>query len=124
MKANELMIGDWVRLKKDYVVDKDENIKLTSLDIHRIDEGDYVVEPIPLTDEILRKNGFWTEPNVGYIIDDYSGTQIIYDSWNHNLRIIENYKVRLDIETFNDLSVHELQHALRICEIIEREIEL
>ena len=123
MKANELMIGDWVihpyykhpskivyfngsRVRVEY-----EEVEAESL------------RPIPLTPEILEKIGFESQPNIGYIIDDWDGTQIIYDSWNHNLRIIKNYKVCLDIEAFDDIAVHELQHALKLC-CIEKEIEL
>jgi hypothetical protein len=123
MKANELMIGDWVihpyykhpskivyfngsRVRVEY-----EEVEAESL------------RPIPLTPEILEKIGFESQPNIGYIIDDWDGTQIIYDSWNHNLRIIKNYKVCLDIEAFDDIAVHELQHALKLCGI-EKEIEL
>ena len=123
MEANELMIGDWVihpyykhpskivyfngsRVRVEY-----EEVEAESL------------RPIPLTPEILEKIGFESQPNIGYIIDDWDGTQIIYDSWNHNLRIIKNYKVCLDIEAFDDIAVHELQHALKLC-CIEKEIEL
>ena len=123
MKANELMIGDWV-------MDGKNITQITSITCDGIIETTFnessnieVIEPISLTPEVLEKIGFSTEPNIGYIIDDYDGTQIIYDSWNNNLRIIKDYRTCLDIETFNDLTVHELQHALRICGI-EKEIEL
>ena len=33
--------------------------------------------------------------------DDYDGTQIIYDSWNHNLRIIKNYNKTCFTFVFN-----------------------
>lgn len=123
MKVNELMIGDWV-------MDGKNIAQITSITCDGIIETTFnessnieVIEPISLTHEILVKIGFSTEPNIGYIIDDYDGTQIIYDSWNNNLRIIKDYKTCLDIKTFNDLTVHELQHALRICGV-EKEIEL
>lgn len=131
MNANELMIGDWV-----YRTDFNTPVpsKIIGMEVVNYDKMEYVVdvfnkngynvqlylneiEPIPLTPEILEKIGFETQPNIGYIIDDWDGTQIIYDKWNHNLRIIKNYKVCLDIETFDDIAVHELQHALRLCGI-------
>ena len=123
MKATELMIGDWVYLVKDYGNSKKDILRIDALDLHRISDGMLEVEPIPLTQEILEKIGFGTERNIGHIIDDWDGTQIIYNSWDHNLRIIKNYKTRLDIETFDDIAVHELQHALRLCGI-EKEIVL
>lgn len=131
MKVNELMIDDWV-----YRTDFNTPVpsKIIGMEVVNYDKMEYVVdvfnkngynvqlylneiEPIPLTPEILEKIGFETQPNIGYIIDDWDGTQIIYDRWNHNLRIIKNYKLCLDIETFDDMAVHELQHALRLCGI-------
>lgn len=131
MKANKLMIGDWVQVP--CLIDNTENynawcqirqLRDDDLDVIGFKELSYdEICPISLTHEILEKIGFETQPNIGYIIDDWDGTQIIYDSWNHNLRIIKNYKTCLDIETFNDVAVHELQHALRLCGI-EKEIAL
>lgn len=137
MKVNELMIDDWV-----YRTDFNTPVpsKIIGMEVVNYDKMEYVVdvfnkngynvqlylneiEPIPLTPEILEKIGFETQPNIGYIIDDWDGTQIIYDSWNHVLRIIKDYKTCLDIETFNDLTIHELQHALRLCGI-DKTIEL
>lgn len=131
MKANELMLGDWVQVPSliDNVEHYDAWCKVKQLRDYDLDVVGFKelkyseIMPIPITPEILEKIGFETQPNIGYIIDDYDGTQIIYDSWNHNLRIIKNYKTCLDIETFNDLTVHELQHALMLCGI-EKEIIL
>lgn len=116
MKAEDLMIGDWVQIPSE--LNRYKILKST----FDMDEA-VLYEPIPLTPEILEKIGFTTEPNIGYIIDDWDGNQIIYDSWNHVLRIIKDYKTCLDIETFNDLTVHELQHALKLCGI-NKEIAL
>lgn len=134
--AIELMIGDWVLYDN-----QPHQIRQLGIFGENRDGEDYPavcvgkpngiglilerneIEPIPLTPEILEKNEFTSQPNIGYIIDDYDGMQIIYDDWNHNLRIIKNYKVCLDIETFDVISVHELQHALRFCGI-EKEITL
>lgn len=125
------MIGDWVQVP--CLIDNTENynawcqikqLRDGDLDVIGFKELSYdELEPIPLTPEILEKIGFEIQPNIGYIIDDWDVTQIIYDSWNHNLRIIKNYKACLDIETFDDMAVHQLQHALRLCGI-EKEIIL
>ena len=129
MKPNELIIGDWVKYGNRFAIVKGitTNECLIMVSCNGNDELIWEtydnIEPILVTHEILEKNGFETQPNIGHIIDDWGGTQIIYDSWNHNLRIIKNYKVCLDIETFDDITVHELQHALKLCEI-EREIKL
>ena len=123
MGAKDLMVGDKLKTVFSQKIVEVKEIKQNC--IYTEDNGyDYnEIEPIPLTPEILEKIGFETQPNIGYIIDDWNGTQIIYDRWNHNLRIIKNYKVCLDIETFDDFAVHELQHALKLCEI-EKEIIL
>lgn len=115
MKTSDLMIGDWV------IGHSGKPFKIGVIDPDFLYWNE--IEPIPLTHEILVKIGFETQPNIGYIIDDWDGNQIIYDSWNHALRIIKDYKTCLDIETFDDLAVHELQHALKICGI-NKEITL
>jgi hypothetical protein len=123
MEAKDLMIGDKLKTVFDQKIVEVKEIKqnciYTEGNAYEYNE----IEPIPLTPDILEKIGFGTERNIGHIIDDWDGTQIIYNSWDHNLRIIKNYKTRLDIETFDDIAVHELQHALRLCGI-EKEIVL
>lgn len=123
MEAKDLMIGDKLKTvfaqKIVEVKEIKQNCIYTEGNAYEYNE----IEPIPLTPDILEKIGFGTERNIGHIIDDWDGTQIIYNSWDHNLRIIKNYKTRLDIETFDDIAVHELQHALRLCGI-EKEIVL
>ena len=123
MKAKDLMIGDKLKTvfgqKIVEVKEIKQNCIYTEGNAYEYNE----IEPVPLTPDILEKIGFGTERNIGYIIDDWDGTQIIYNSWDHNLRIIKNYKACLDIETFDDIAVHELQHALRLCGI-EKEIVL
>ena len=73
MKANELMAGDWVRLVNDYGLQRDMMLCLNPLDICRVWEGNYVVEPIPITRGLLDKNDwkhhvfgqieFWLSPD-------------------------------------------------------------
>ena len=129
MNINELMLGDYVKYGNGFGVIKalmdNECLILVSCDEN--DEliwGTYDnIEGISLTHDILVKIGFETQPNIGYIIDDWDGNQIIYDSWNHVLRIIKDYKTCLDIETFNEMTVDELQHAFRLCRI-EKKIVL
>jgi len=119
MKANELMIGDWV--ENDFgeiqkVVELREiGAMLSYNDIYSYDE----IEPIPLTPEILKKNGwkynkdYWMWDN-----DDACFLSLIEGKdrnafWWGNPSIIVcpiNY-------------VHELQHALRLCGI-DLEIQL
>ena len=134
MKANELMIGDWV-----YNKHHKKNICITPYDFfthgHLPSGRQYFIgdpetisgrdlEPIPLTPEILEKNGFKK---------DEKREEMYYWNWG-----IGNNCVSYDKETgivrifhvFGHLVfvlplsyVHELQHALRLCGI-DKEIVL
>ena len=128
MTANELMIGDWMQhASGDY-------FKITRIDMwsdgsthfacghpHLWDYNNKF-SSIPLTVEILEKIGFWYEQNVGYLMEEYE-YEIIYNSWDHNLRILKNREQILNLTYFDEMCVHELQHALRLCGI-NKEIEL
>lgn len=127
MKANELMIGDWVL----YTGDGEPVVKyvaeLTSLNQvylynHKLDPGSWIivgakyVSPIPLTQEILEKNGF--------VYSDLPFEQ----SWQqYGLSIYGttgNYHINCGMNVSMDVSnVHQLQHVFRLCGI-EKEIEL
>lgn len=127
MKAAELMIGDWV-------MDGDMPTRVTSITCDGIVETERrisnieVVEPIPLTPEILKKNGFgYTE------IDPYSNVTHYYPGEpqycaDMDLHIGGIYKGIFWLNTYKNVIsnirfVHELQHAFRICKI-DKEIEL
>lgn len=47
------------------------------------------IEPMPITSEILKKNEFYYEDNVGHVLEHYNYI-IIYDTWEHELRILKN----------------------------------
>lgn len=128
MKATDLMIGDWVVYNGD--VEYTDPIRIEGMDIatdmlitsDREDVGFDGVEPIPLTTEILKKNGFVKDEkddNMYYwnwgVIDDC----ISYDKETSKVRIF--YVSGLAFVKIV-LYVHELQHALRLCEI-QKEIE-
>lgn len=115
LQQKEIMVGDWVHPMGHTEINA------------QVKPEDYInwveYEPIPITKEILEKIGFESIHNVGYVLDLRYNTQVIYDFWNHNFRIVKDYKVLLDINFFDYMSVHELQHALRLLEI-EKEIVL
>lgn len=112
MDSKSLMIGDWVLIGNNH-------IRITSLQ-----EGkDYVeAQPIPLTAEILEKNGFVEEA--------YGWRKLNAANWCININIF-NGKERYALcvlgtnaqVTLHGYYVHELQHALRLCGI-DKTIEL
>lgn len=126
MKANELMIGDWVFFNGK--PNKVTSLLVTDLGVDQI----YVfgktcqvatiseyIEPIPITPKILEKNGFvkygdyyeWNnklEKIIWFIEDGYT-----------NITSMKNDAI-CDRKISN---VHELQHVLRICGI-EKQINL
>ena len=131
MTSKELMVGDFMLYNDDIcIVDEirvDNTAVLTALntDVTSID-GDQVsvdeIMPIPLTAEILEKNGFWCKHNVGYVMEE-GEYEIIYDLWDHKLRVLKNREQILNLEYLDEMCIHELQHVLRLCGI-DKEIEL
>lgn len=138
MKANELMIGDWVKtpdgngiIRLINAIDERFVVRVKGMDCRFLPD---VVEPIPLTDEILEKNGFvYISKGMLYSYYSYAAdgyikvilSDLLDGEWELS---IDNY------DKFNDshtqytnnrcfLKVHELQHALKLCGI-EKEIQL
>lgn len=138
MKAEELMIGDWVTMVADAkrfpknVVNETILCKVVGLDKYKtegvrvannfefMDEDPYKLSPIYLTPKILEKNGF----------------RIIFEGELHTtyFQDIDGFAVEIKIDciVFTKLSmsnglgyrvateckyVHQLQHALRLCGI-------
>lgn len=153
MKANELMIGDWVLLC-------DMKVKILSINLYCGEDsmgGHYfaimgghcsaitvpqyadtnmwidVLQPIPLTPEILEKN-FGKPAMCGTYnqFDSYTlkrdggkGAYIIRDTSRYT--VLNSYAITVadyaEIELCQVYYVHELQHALRLCGI-DKEIVL
>ena len=125
MKANDLMIDDWVYNKN---IDKPMQVyPMMISQMFRqtpdVTTEDYNIFPIPLTPGILEKNGFKykegetdmygvkTAPH--YICDDVP-FEVFCDG--------EPFAIWFK-EPINIKYVHQLQHALRLCGI-EKTIEL
>ena len=145
MKATELMFGDLVRVSKDVCFKKGTIVKVRGIDADDVfpEKGlegvasckpvndpdrvtcgvwcDYL-EPIPLTSEILEQNGFYHERNIGYVYDDCE-YEVVVDLWNNSYRILYNRDVMINIQCFSNVFVHELQHALRLCDV-DKEITI
>jgi hypothetical protein len=108
MKAKELMIGDWV----DY---RGICNRIAPADFCHFEWIDKI-RPIPLTPEILEKNGFR--------LDTYSGEFMSGKWWTRNDFVIhESMNDSIGKNNFSYKYVHQLQHALRLCGI-EKEIIL
>lgn len=130
MKANELMIGDWVRITDDdgcmtysfsgmiEAIDELENVYVKAPG----DETAYpysvdCVEPISLTPEILKKNGWKEYANS----EDFHGPNCVFIKQKDGYygACIDNKRTVSGPLKY----VHELQHALQLCGI-EIEIKL
>lgn len=140
MKANELMIGDWVYAVDDNTsfiipikvngIDSIGNINAVIPDYNgRMVDGDIAIEccePIPLTPEILEKNFRVVERSSdGYNLVINSELILAFhlkatlDFWIAQPRDCPNLTYSLPLPRY----VHELQHALRLCGI-KKEIVL
>lgn len=147
MEAKELMIGDWVSYDGECVkiegVTTDSGRYKYPFSVEYIDGRDFAhiavlnVDPIPLTEEILLKNGFYV-----YSKNDYSEAKLDVkidsleyqicgtrkaDKWH-----ISIYKIKWEDRTkgkynscclfssglfgeYDQIYVHEIQHSLRQC---------
>lgn len=120
MKTTDLMVGDWVFNKF-----LNKNIKITPYDFFskypKVIEGNDL-EPIPLTVEIMKANGYdFMDCYINYIYDDdevsYLEMTLNDDDefvWTINTNEYDIMQIKY---------VHELQHALRLLGI-EKEIKL
>ena len=135
MKANELMIGDYVKYQGCIYIVEEISAKGWVHLIHpetkvRVNmTSDYIIdllEPISLTPEIFEKNGFaikkkWAQkgnfgdnPLIMWHYDD----DIITRDFKHELEIHQNDTGKVHVSVQCDY-FHELQHAFRLCGLDE-----
>lgn len=131
MDCKSLMIGDWVTIsncdgswKKQVVGVSCHIYEGTFCNAPRIDFGSFVKEeidcaPIPLTEEILKANGFYKGSYVGgYLHRDFMFRVYPVDStFPATSFVYEESPINETI--FYCHYVHELQHALRLCGLNE-----
>lgn len=128
MRPKDLMIGDWVILR-----DPDTN-KKTKVTVTWCDLGGIILqwfEPIPITTEILEKNGF-VEQAYGYLRYFKSNDENYYFGFESISYFLEEKIAKATKEhsqsglqekvEFACTYVHELQHALKLVGIT-KEIE-
>ena len=121
MRIEELSVGDWVAYNgKKYRI-KEISSPYASVTLwgnnEQRDESIVLIEPIPLTAEILEKNGFEkTAICTTYLYNSDIEITLYGDGWWRTIGLDEYSLYRLD-------GVHQLQHALRLAGI-EKEIEV
>jgi len=120
MKAEELMIGDWVYNHRYWECPIVEIHKNSAIVIARhYGEEEFLLSdlrPIPLTTEILEKNGFiWDSSPISQCWEQYG--LIIYPvGGGYRMNCGQNVSFNIDF-------VHELQHLFKLCGI-DKKIEL
>ena len=127
MKANEIQIGDWVYSTFSKLPCKVMYLKLHESGYASVETTNVVgvkdiasLSPIPLTPEILEKNGF-KKYNELYRLDVAEGVFVNADFKSKEPFVsIHNTCYRATPICWY---LHQLQHALRLCGI-EKEIEL
>ena len=142
MKSEELMIGDlvyysypnpfvtkvidvcshgeehFIRCKRD---EKDNLYKQDQLEDFNVG----ILRPIPLTPEILKKNGFvnsyidlsLNKDSVYKYNHFYSGNSVIVDMESNKLIVKYENDIWMNLPYNRTIYVHELQHVLKHCEI-------
>ena len=139
MKAEEIMIGDWVRNDLNQV-EKVFELRETQAMLSYNDLYDYDdLEPIPITAEILKANGFMPDDLCDYAekyvcpvetkkipqtileFTFYEGisAQTLFKCWTKP----ESCDGQNSVHSCDLKYVHQLQHALRLCGI-EKELKL
>lgn len=152
MRPEELMIGDYAQVNRDGLcINKDTIVEIREIDANNtfnthigsascrpLDDIQYEngiwcddLSPIPLTTEILEKNGFikrydyqweYRDNSCAIVVNiapqiEIDGEALGTPPINVNLE-----GALFDINITSDMCVHELQHALRLCGI-DKEIE-
>lgn len=136
IRPEELMIGDYV-IRKNVpneilivdTIDSIRDIVYLDLDGLGITEKIENIEPIPLTREILKKNGFtggeyksytgdvWYLKEEGFRKIGLTMSRKESTLWGEKIKPLSPDSIGYNFAVPNIKFVHELQHALKICEI-------
>lgn len=127
MDIKQLQIGDWVSIndndlrvngncKVEYVEKSDEEYGVVVSDRQLVFFND-CVEPIPITAEILEKNGYAIVNSQRYELGEYESEY--YVNVNHKKHIAHINGHKNNANLYDCIYVHELQHALRLCGLNE-----
>lgn len=112
MEAENLMIGNWYYWEAE---GKLYPMQVTKDTFRLSDEDISNFQPIPLTPEILEKNGFGCDRNDGYaILRLEDNSELLY--YFHEYKLTRFYKSEI-IFRCQCVYAHQLQHALKLCGI-------
>lgn len=142
MKCFDLQIGDYVLVKPSMMPIKVAAVHHKKVGYHAVTHKlNWVrmdlLEPIPLTREILEKSGFYfgytsgeedlasntiaqlSEEDKGWVWDEGDGSiKVIFPNEDFGGMIIiddQSFDRHLSLVYNNEVYVHELQHLLRLC---------
>lgn len=131
LKISDLSVGDWVQDKegtpaKILGIEQWSGEYYLNVEVNGVDVGNVIAEgalPIPITPEILEKNGFikngaYNEWNIG----EWDEKPFIGVSLDRQSLRVKHFGNDIFIEG-KELFVHQLQHALRLAGV-GKEIEL
>ena len=112
IKCNELMVGDWVALNPNFpmqIEDAGDDYAYATWegnegDPWEFDDKDYQPQPIPITPEILVKNGWWRDTEGMW---QHLETHLCIGKWNGRYHFY-------DIDQIKLYSVHQVQQVLRL----------
>ena len=118
MKAKELMLGDWIDTaegpQKVTAVFADGEVQFekdgTTFRVFEDADDEESFAPVPLTLEILEKNGFKDDVS-NHALTGYKTYNLIFGRYNDRW-----YKL-FETQIGRKWGVHDLQHALRLCGI-------
>lgn len=114
MKTNELMIGDWVQVPSE--LNRIKQIKST-FDLDEV----VLYQPVPITEEILEKNGFKKKMDGTFnFVYNEKGAYIEIEYNPISGHICANWHWFIANQIY---SVHKLQHALKMAQV-DKEIKL
>ena len=117
MKTSELMIGDYVKYQGHIYIVEEISAKGWVHLIHpetkvRVNmASDYIIdllEPIPLTPEILKRNGF-------KYFEDANAYILLTDDLDCVILTLNGLTVIFHWNNMPIMCVHQLQHVLRLC---------
>jgi hypothetical protein len=133
MKANDLMVGDYISVKPSGMPIKVAAVHHKKVAYHAVVNKlewvrESLLEPIPLTPDILEKNGwFYNNEDEKFFPQTWVGGGLMLqgaDDCGYCIVVTSDYDDEdTNVTPFIILYIHELQHALRLRRI-KKEIKL